>query len=143
MVYNRCLLLTQALPTNSVMSRYQLIEQVAASEPVQVLCRLLQVSPADCYQWLGQANRPVPSWEPAASAAFLRHARRHGTPRLRAKLRVEGYAVGCYALRTWLRRRSLRVLSTRPQHPRTTVADLAAVVAENLSLSQHAPTTPI
>ena len=28
------------------MSRYQFIKQVAATEPVQVLCRVLQVSPA-------------------------------------------------------------------------------------------------
>jgi putative transposase len=54
----------------------------------------------------------------------------------------EGHAVGRYALRTWLRRRGLRALSTRPQRPRTTVADPAAVVAENLLLNQPAPTAP-
>jgi putative transposase len=42
--------------------------------------------------------------------------------------------VGRYALRTWLRRRGLLELSTRPHRPRTTVADTAAVVAENLLL---------
>ena len=82
------------------MSRYQFIEQVAASEPVQVLCRVLQVSAAGYYQWLSRANRPAPSWEPAASATFLRHAQRYGTRRLRAELRAEGHAVGRYALRT-------------------------------------------
>jgi putative transposase len=40
----------QALPTASVMSRYQFIEQLATSEPVQVLCRVLHVSPAGYYQ---------------------------------------------------------------------------------------------
>jgi transposase InsO family protein len=54
----------------------------------------------------------------------------------------KGTAVGRYALRTWLRRRRLRALSTRPQRPRTTVADPAAVVAENLLLGQPAPTAP-
>ncbi len=47
------------------MTRYQFIEQVAATEPVQVLCRVLHVSPAGYYQWLSRAARPMPSWEPA------------------------------------------------------------------------------
>jgi putative transposase len=32
------------------MSRYQFIEQVATTEPVQVLCRVLAVSAAGYYQ---------------------------------------------------------------------------------------------
>jgi putative transposase len=61
---------------------------------------------------------------------------------LRAELRAEGHAVGRYALRSWLCRRGLRALRTRPQRSRTTVADPAAVVAENLLLDQPAPTAP-
>ena len=122
------------------MSRYQFIEQVASTEPVQVLCRVLHVSATGYYQWRRRADRPTPEWEPAASAAFSRHAQRYGTRRLRAELRAEGHAVGRYALRSWLRRRGLHALSTRPQRPRTTVADPAAVVAENLLLGQPAPT---
>ncbi|QNE42345.1 IS3 family transposase (plasmid) [Hymenobacter sp. NBH84] len=124
------------------MSRYHFIEQVAAIEPVQVLCRVLHVSPAGYYQWRRRAVRPTPDWEPAATAAFSRHAQRYGTHRLRAELRAEGHAVGRYALRSWLRRHGLRALSTRPQRPRTTVADPAAIVAENLLLGQPAPTAP-
>jgi putative transposase len=124
------------------MSRYQFIEQVATIEPVQVLCRVLYVSPAGYYQWLGWAARLTPEWDPAANAAFSRHAQRYGTRCLRAELRAEGHAVGRYALRTQLRRRGLRALSTRPQRLRTTVADPAAVVAENLLLGQPAPTAP-
>ena len=80
------------------MSRYQFIEQVAPTEPVQVLYRVLHVSPTGYYQWLGRAARPAPSWEPAATAAFSRRAQRYGTRRLRAELRPEGHAV-CRALR--------------------------------------------
>jgi len=80
------------------MSRYQFIEQGATAEPVRMLCRVLHVSPAGYYQWLGRADRPTPTWEPAATAAFSRHARRYGTRRLRAELRAEGHAVGRYAL---------------------------------------------
>lgn len=124
------------------MTRYQFIEQVAATEPVQVLCRVLHVSSAGYYQWLSRTARPTPGWEPAATAAFSRHAQRYGTRRLRAELRAEGHTVGRYALRTWLRRRGLRALSTRPQRPRTTIADPSAVVAENLLLRQPTPTAP-
>jgi putative transposase len=109
---------------------------------VQVLCRVLGGSAAGYYQWLSRATRPMPSWEPAAATAFSRYAQRYGTRRLQAELCAEGHAVGRYALRTWLRRRGLRALSTRPQRPHTTVADPAAVVAENLLLGQLAPTAP-
>ena len=48
--------------------------------------------------------------------------------------------MGYYALRTWLHQNGLQALSTRPQRPRTTVADPAAIVAENRLLGQPAPT---
>ena len=50
--------------------------------------------------------------------------------------------MGRYALRSWLHRKGLRALSTCPHCPRTTVADPAAVVAENRLLGQPAPTAP-
>ena len=135
------------LPAPSVSSCYAFI--AACTEPwlVQVLCRLLAVSAAGYYQWRHRPTPLVAPWKPTAQAAFTRHARRYGTRRLRAELRAEGYAVGRYAvgryaLRTWLHRNGLRALSTRPQRPRTTVADPAAVVAENRLLGRPAPTAP-
>lgn len=99
------------------MSRYQFIERVAITEPVQVLYHVLLVSTAGYYQWLRRADRFTLTREPAANAAF-----------------------SCHALRTWLRRYGLRALNTRPQRPRTTVTDHAVVVADNLLLGQPAPT---
>ena len=58
------------------MSRHQFSEQVAATEPVQVLCRVLAVSAAGYYQWRSRPARPTPAWEPAATAAFSHHAQR-------------------------------------------------------------------
>ncbi len=124
------------------MSRYAFIRACTEPWPVQVLCRLLAVSPAGYYQWRQRPVQPAATWQDAAQAAFRRHACRYGTRRLRAELRAEGHAVGRYALRTWLHRHSLQALSTRPQRPRTTVADPAAVVAENRLLGQPAPTAP-
>ena len=52
------------------------------------------------YQWR-QKSATVPApWQAAAQAAFMHHARRYGTRRLRAELHAEGRAVGSYALRT-------------------------------------------
>ena len=124
------------------MSRYQVIRACAEPWPVQLLCRVLAVSPAGYYQWQQRPARSTAEWQEAAQAAFTRHARRYGTRRLRAELRAEGHAVGRYALRSWLHRHNLRALSTRPQRPRTTVADPAAVVAENRLLGQPAPAAP-
>ncbi len=122
------------------MSRYQFIEDCAEPWPVQVLCRLLAVSTAGYYQWCQRpAVAPAP-WHTAAQQAFTRHAGRYGTRRLRAELRAEGHLIGRYALRSWLHRQGLRALSTRPQRPRTTVADPAAIVAENRLLGQPAST---
>ena len=109
---------------------------------MQVLCHLLAVSPTGYYQWQQRPARSTAVWQEAAQAAFTRHARRYGTRRLRAELRAEGHAVRRYALRSWRHRHDLRALSTRPQRPRTTIADPAAVVTENRLLGQPAPTAP-
>ena len=124
------------------MSRYQFIGDCPEPWPVQLLCRVLGVSCAGYYQWRGRVQTTPAPWQVAAQQAFTRHARRYGTRRLRAELRAEGHAVGRYALCSWLHRNRLRALSTRPQRPRTTVADPAAVVAENRLLGQPAPTAP-
>ena len=124
------------------MSRYAFIAACTEPWPVQVRCRLLAVSSAGYYQWRQRPTPPVATWQPAAQAAFMRHARRYGTRRLRAELHGVAHAVGRYALRSWLHRNGLRALCTRPQRPRTTVADPADVVAENRLLGRPAPTAP-
>jgi len=61
------------------MSRYQFIEQTAKMEPVQVLCRVVQISSAGYYQWRNRLAKPTATWQSAATVAFERHARRYGT----------------------------------------------------------------
>ena len=73
--------------------------------------------------------------------AFTRFAQRYAT-RLRAGLRAEGHAVERCALRSWPHRHGLRALSTRPQRPCTSVADPAAIVAENRLMRHPALTAP-
>ena len=110
--------------------------------PVQFLCRVLAVSPAGYCQWRQKSAAVLASWRAAAQAAFTRRARRYGTRRLRAELHAEDHAVGRYALRSWRHRHHLQALGTRPHRSRTTVADPAAIVAENRLLDPPAPTVP-
>jgi hypothetical protein len=128
--------------TSSVVSKYTFIALPAAVWPVRARCRARGVSTRGYDQWRQLRCPPAPRWQPAAEQAFPRHAGRYGTRRLRAELRAEGYSVGRYALRSWLHRHGLRALSTRPQRPRTSPADPALVVAENLLLTQPAPPCP-
>jgi putative transposase len=58
------------------MSRYQFIEQAAATEPVQVLCRVLHGSSAGYYQWRNRPAKPLTTWQIAAAIAFERPVRR-------------------------------------------------------------------
>ncbi len=50
--------------------------------------------------------------------------------------------MGRFALRSWLHQHGLQALSAHLQRPRTTVPDLAAIVAEKRLLGQPAPTPP-
>lgn len=124
------------------MSEYLFIKSEVGTWTVSDLCRVLGVSRSGYYQWRAAEPPPAPTWQPAAQRAFTRHAGRYGTRRLRAELHAEGHRVGRCALQNWLRASGQRALSTRPQRPRTTVADPAAVVAENRLLGQPAPTRP-
>ena len=90
------------------MSRYQLIRACTAPWPVQLLCRVLGVSPVGYYQWQQRHARSTTEWQQAAQVAFMRYARR-----LRAELHAKGHAVGRYVLRSWPRN-DLRALSIRP-----------------------------
>ncbi len=120
------------------MSKYEFIGSQTAGWPAREACRVLGVSTSGYYQWRQGGVRSTPSWQPVAQRVFTRHAGRYGTRRLRA----EGYPIGRSALRSWLRASGQRALSTRRQRPRTTQADPAAIVSENLLLGQPTPTRP-
>ena len=124
------------------MSRYRFIRDHGGAWPTGLVCRVLAVSRAGYYAWKARVAPAAADWHAAAEAAFSRHAQRYGTRRLRAELHAEGHPVGRYALRSWLRTSGLRALSTRPQRPRTTQADPAHQVSENLLLHCPAPTAP-
>jgi len=103
--------------------------QVAAGAWQNDVARAQGILPALLGRWQSQALEAA---DPS----------RYGTRWLRAELCAEGHAVGRYAQRSWLYRYGLHALSTRPQRPRTIVADPAAVVAESRLLGRPAPTAP-
>jgi len=110
------------------MSRYQLIEQLAATEPVQMFCRVLHVSPRRLLSVAGPGRAAHAQLGACGQRRLFSPcpALRHSPP----------------AGRITPGRIRYRALSTRPQCPRTTVANPEAVVAENLLLNQPAPTAP-
>ena len=68
------------------MSKYPFVKAHAGTWAVSDLCRVLEVSRSDYYQWQAAAP-PVPCW-------------------------AAGCQVGRYALRSWLRASGQRALST-------------------------------
>lgn len=124
------------------MSRYQLSGTVQNRGPCRCFATCWASVARAIYQWRGHAQLTPAMEQAAAQATFMRNAQRCGTRRLRAELRAGGHAVGRYALRSWLHRHGLRALSTRSLRPRTTVANPAALMAENCLLGQSAPTAP-
>ena len=117
------------------MSRYAFIAACAEPWPVQLLCQVLAVSPAGYYQWRHRPPR-----------------RRRGKWRRKRPLRATPDATapgGCGPkAMPWAATRCAPDCAgtgcgpCRPHRPRTTVADPAAVVAENRLLGQPAPTAP-
>jgi len=97
------------------MSRFQFIKQEHNNYPVDLLCRMLGVSPCRYYSWRKHQRQPAvgPStqeWQKAMKEAFTYHKRCYGTRRLRAELHAQGHRVGRQRLRTAMRWHGLRAV---------------------------------
>ncbi|SMC00710.1 Integrase catalytic region [Hymenobacter roseosalivarius DSM 11622] len=122
------------------MSRYRFIDQHRGSYPVRRLCQVLAVPPSRYYAWQQRAQQglgpPEPAWEVALDQTFAAHKKRYGTRRLRVALCQQGHHVGRQALRTAMRRRSLRALQPKAYTPRTTDSTHGLRCAPNRLLDQ-------
>ena len=117
--------------------RYRLVQREQGTYPVTVLCQVLRVSRSGYYAF-GQRDRVGRESGPAQAVLadvrrLHRESRRtYGQRRLCEALQAEGYSVGRWRTRTWMRQAGVSVRRARPWVPRTTDSRHALPVAPNL-----------
>lgn len=125
--------------------RYRFIDAEKAHYPVDVLCRVLQVSRSGFYAWRQRA----PSLRTRANAALLvairalhRQSRQtYGSPRITRALRAQGAGAGRHRIARLMRRDGLRACYPR-RYRMTTASQHRYPVAANVLARHFRPTRP-
>ncbi|WP_414899190.1 IS3 family transposase [Sphingomonas sp. Leaf10] len=126
--------------------KFAFIEQHASTWPVNVMCRMLDVSRSGYYDWRGRA----PSARTTANLALLsdvprlqaRHQGRYGSPRMHAALRAEGWQCSRGRVERLMRRHRIRALAGRQFRPCTTDSRHYLLIAPNLLAQNFVATAP-
>ncbi len=127
--------------------RYRFIQREKEWYPLTVLCQVLQVSRSGYYGFVTRARVGRESGPDPAVLADVRRLHResrrtYGHRRLCEALRAEGYPVGRWRTRTWMRQAGVSVRRARPWVPRTTDSRHASPVAPNLLNRQFTVAEP-
>ncbi len=127
--------------------RYRCIQREKEWYPLTVLCQVLQVSRSGYYGFVnrdrvGQASGPDPAVLADVRRLHRESRRTYGQRRLCEALQAEGYPVGRWRTRTWMRQAGVNVRQKRPWAPRTTDSRHALPVAPNLLNRQFAVAVP-
>lgn len=101
--------------------RYRFIEAEKANYPIQMLCRLMQVSRSGFYAWRGRAKSP----RAKANQALLEQIREtfkdfrgvYGSPRIHFELQVQGQACGRHRVARLMRLDQLQARQKRRFRP--------------------------
>jgi len=126
--------------------RFAFIEQHAATYPVRLMCRVLEVSASGYYAWRARPESPQ-----AASNRQLvveirrlavRHHGRYGSPRMHAALRAQGHRCSRGRVERLMRRHRIRALAGRRYRPCTTDSRHYLAVAPNLLAQRFEAPTP-
>jgi putative transposase len=112
------------------------IEDHRDSYPVQLMCRVLEVSPAGYYAW---RSRPQ-SARSAANSELLSAIKqvhqdnrgRYGSPRIHIALQNQGRGVSRGRIERLMRRHGVRAIMARPRRVRTTDSHHDLPIAPNL-----------
>ena len=115
--------------------RYQFIEAEKAQYPVQLMCRLLEVSRSGYYAWCSrpESARALEDRRLLVKirAVHTQHRQRYGSPRIHKALQAQGECVGRHRIA-----RLMRAEGLKPRRQRrfrvTTKADPRLPVAENV-----------
>jgi len=115
---------------------FRFIEDHRDAYPVQLMCAVLEVSPAGYYAW---RDRPV-SERAKSDATLLAEIRqvhrdsrgRYGSPRVHAALRRQGRDASRGRIERAMRRNGIRAIMAKPRRARTTDSRHDLPIAPNL-----------
>ena len=116
--------------------KFVFIEQLAATYPVRLMCRVLEVSPSGYYAWRSRPESPraLANLQLVSEIRRLatRHHGRYGSPRMHAALRAEGHRCSRGRVERLMRQHRIRALAGRRYRPCTTDSCHYLAVAPNL-----------
>lgn len=121
--------------------RYRFIDEHKGAYPIKVLCRVMRVS-TSAYHAFASGTSYVLSAAKATLArqveeVFYLHRRRYGSRRIHAELKAREIRIGRFAVRSLMRRQSLRAIAPRRFTPRTTGSRHGVTASPNLLLDKE------
>lgn len=114
---------------------YRFIANEAATYPVAILCRALEVSRSGYYAWKERPARQD-QLAPQVEEVFRQNSRRYGSRRITAELR-EQTVIGRHRVRRLMREQGLRAIQPRRFVPRTTDSRHGQRMSPNLLLKRE------
>lgn len=114
---------------------YRFIANEAATYPVAILCRALDVSRSGYYAWKERPARQD-QLAPQVEEVFWQNSRRYGSRRITAELR-EQTVIGRHRVRRLMREQGLRAIQPRRFVPRTTDSRHGQRMSPNLLLERE------
>jgi putative transposase len=118
-----------------VTETYRFIANEAATYPVAILCRALDVSRSGYYAWKERPARQD-QLAPQVEEVFWQNSRRYGSRRITAELR-EQTVIGRHRVRRLMREQGLRAIQPRRFVPRTTDSRHGQRMSPNLLLERE------
>jgi hypothetical protein len=108
--------------TASVAERCRFIQEQEKDYPIQVLCKVMQISRSAYYQYLTPKafNAETQQVEEKLTAVFRAHKRRYGVRRICAELKEQQIRVGKHKCRRIMKKFGLKAIQPRSFVPRTT-----------------------
>ncbi len=126
--------------------KYAFVARERAQFPLEVLCRVLNVSRSGFHDYLGRQAKPGPDRDTTIRRDLKRcHAESRGTygrPRLVTDLRELGHTIGPKRVQRLMREEGLRGKTKGRAKPRTTDSSHTRPLAENLLARQFDVTSP-
>jgi len=122
---------------------YRFIHQHGQFFPIQVLCKVLNISRSAYYAWLCQEKLPddpaEAETEKAITQCFWEHRRRYGVRRLVPELWARGREVTHYQVRQVMKKYGLKAIQPRSFVPKTTDSRHPYPISPNLLLERPLP----